>query len=147
MIRTDSILPLLAAGMILLFLLSGWLYYDYGWVVMRFPLLAGVLTIGAALPLLLRQRRGPVAPEPASERERDGSIATEFSHFLAVAAILPAVWVLGFVPGSALFLLAFLRRHGTGWGPAAAMAAGTALFVHGVFVKLLQLQLPAGVFG
>jgi hypothetical protein len=131
MIRTDSILPLLAAGMMLLFLLSGWLYYDYG----------------SALPLLLRQLRGPVAPEPPSDRDRDGNIATEFSHYLAVAAILPAVWILGFVLGPALFLLAFLRWHGTGWGVAAAMAAGTALFVHGVFVQLLQLQLPAGVFG
>lgn len=146
MIRTDSILPLLAACMALLFLLSGWLFYDYGWVVMRFPLLVGALTIGAALPLLLRRRGGPVEPAPPSGRDRDGRIAAEFSHYLAVASILPAVWILGFVLGPALFLLAFLRWHGTGWGLAAAMAAGTALFVHGVFVKLLQLQLPAGVF-
>lgn len=147
MIRTDSILPLLAACMALLFLLSGWLFYDYGWVVMRFPLLVGALTISAALPLLLRRRGAPVEPAPPSDRDRDGSVAAEFSNYLVVACILPAVWILGFVLGPALFLLAFLRWHGTGWGVAAAMAAGTALFVHGVFVKLLQLQLPAGVFG
>lgn len=147
MIRTDAILPLLAAGMTLLFLLSGWLFYDYGWVVMRFPLLAGALTIGAALPLWLRHRRGPVEPGPPPDRHGDGGFAAEFSHYLAIAAILPAVWILGFVLGPALFLLAFLRWHGTGWGLAAAMAAGTALFVHGVFVQLLHLQLHGGVFG
>ncbi|MDD3448854.1 MAG: tripartite tricarboxylate transporter TctB family protein [Gammaproteobacteria bacterium] len=147
MIRTDSILPLLAAGMTLLFLLAGWLFYDYGWVVMRFPLLAGALTIGAALPQLLRQRREPVEPGPPPGRGHDGGVAAEFSQYLAIAAILPAVWILGFVFGSALFLLGFLRWRGTGWGPAAAMAAGTALFLHGVFVQLLRLQLHTGVLG
>jgi hypothetical protein len=145
--RATSIFPLLASGISLLFLLSGWLFYDYAWVVIRFPLLAGTLTLVTALLLLVRRPRGPAEREPAPRPDGDGAVAAEFRHYLAVAAILPAVWILGFVPGSAVFLLAFLKWHGTGWVPATAMAAGSALFVHGVFVKLLQLQLPAGILG
>lgn len=68
---------------------------------------------------------------------------------------LTAVWVLGFFlaviligfqPAIPLFVLAYTTRSKEGWLLSGALAVAAALAFHGLFVSLLHLPMPQGIF-
>lgn len=99
-----------------------------------------LLLLGAAHPWAR-----PVAhaewPEPPGGR-RVGAV---FAVLVLYVVALP--W-LGFLPATALFLLALLRALGAfSWVGAIALTVAIALGTHVVFRHWLGMPLPSGVFG
>ena len=126
------------------FVLLGWWWFDYAPTVMWFPMLVAALTILLCLLYLVRQPRPDVQTEtPPGERP----MYLEAREFALAVAILPLVWLFGFVAGAAFFLAFFVRVHGESWLWSIGLGlAGMAVVQFG-FVMLLDLHLPAGVLG
>ncbi len=65
----------------------------------------------------------------------------------AVVLYVPAIGWLGFAPSTALFCVGVMRRLGARWLSAVVAAIALVVVVEVLFVKLFQVQLPAGRFG
>jgi putative tricarboxylic transport membrane protein len=63
----------------------------------------------------------------------------------AVLFYILAAEPLGFIPTTALILLALLRRFGVGWGASVAIAVATPLVMQFLFGRLLLVPLPWGL--
>ena len=77
--------------------------------------------------------------DPAVARQRTIAIASWIVGFFL------AIWILGFVPASAIATLLYLKfGAGERWPVTLAIAAGCWLFFYGLFDYGLQLPFPGG---
>jgi hypothetical protein len=116
-----------------------------------FPIAVGLLLAISALSVLLERHRGAEDPMPATFSLPVGSDLKRLLLVLAAFAIyFVAMPLLGNMIASALFLLAtmWLLSDDAGKSPArlAIYAAVSALAFELFFVRLLKVQMPAGVF-
>lgn len=124
---------------------KAWLYPR----VITIPLAALAL---AETALLLR-RRESTESEPVADIEMDTSVdpsvATRrtLSVILWIGGMLAAVLLVGFQVAVPAFVFAYLRFAGReGWVLSIALALVAVLVFHLLFVTLLHLPLPPGVF-
>ncbi len=77
--------------------------------------------------------------DPAVERQRTFSITAWITGFFA------AIWLIGFVPASAIATFLYLKLGAREkWGMTLAITAGCWLFFYGVFDYALQMPFPKG---
>jgi hypothetical protein len=120
-------------------LLAGLFVLDYSWTVIAFPLMAGaalcvlcLLDIGATLGVR-------AAPSTAKD---DSPEPLSLASLAWALSLLPFVYALGFVFGSAVYLFTYLRAHGSSWRFSAGVAAASLLVTWGLFIKILHILLP-----
>jgi Tripartite tricarboxylate transporter TctB family len=119
---------------------------QYRWVLLRFPLFIGVAAIVFALAHLARGARSNGAPmEPAPQAAAAPARPNAARIWIGIgwmAAVLPAILILGYPIGLTLYVGAYLATHGAGWRLAVASAAGTLVVTYYVFGVLLAVPLP-----
>ena len=137
--RDELIFPALMFAAAAALLLAGFFVLHYSWTVIAFPLMAGValcvlclLDIGATLGLgAVPSTANDDSPEPLSLAGLGWALS-----------LLPFVYALGFVFGSAVYLFTYLRAHGSSWRFSAAVGAASLLVTWGLFIKILHILLP-----
>ena len=137
---------------ILLFVLGflglGVFHYEYEWTVIRFPLLVGLVAGLLYLANLAKGRRGARSrsatgvPAEGVGAERPLSFGQAWPGMMWVLAIVPFVFLLGYVIGLPLYIFAYLKVHGQGWLLSGALSLGTLAVVYLGFVKILGVLLP-----
>lgn len=138
-IRAQILFPSLLIAIIAGLLAAGLFVYHYSWTVIGFPLGAGVFvclmcTIDIAMTLTGREPRPPANDMPL-EPLSWAAVAWAF-------ALVPFVIAFGFVFGSALYLLAYLRANGSSWRLSAIISTASLLFTWGLFIKLMRVPMP-----
>ena len=74
--------------------------------------------------------------------ERHLSFGQAWPGMMWVLAIVPFVFLLGYVIGLPLYVFAYLKVHGQGWLLSGALSLGTLAVVYLGFVKILGVLLP-----
>ena len=110
-----------------------------------FPLVLGLalmaLAAGQGLREYLARPKGPAVPAPGESSARR-RVAQFMAAVVAATALLQP---LGYVASSFLLMLALLAVFGMRrWGLAAAIAAGSAAASWVIFVRWLNIPMPAG---
>jgi hypothetical protein len=123
---------------------AGAFYYGYDMAVMRFPyLVGGVLMALASLRLVqaIQGKRLPGEPEEP-EAPTTESLAEFTRTALWLVGILPAVWLLGYLAGIPLYLLAYFRAHGESWLTSVSLSLAALAVTYFVFIVFLRVHLP-----
>jgi hypothetical protein len=81
-----------------------------------------------------REPKPPVSDSPLEP--------LSWASILWAFAMVPFVVGLGFVFGSAAYLLAYLLANGTSWRLSAAIAAGSVLVTWGLFINVMRVPMP-----
>src|SRR5215468_6786957 len=69
-------------------------------------------------------------------------------YFVWLAAFLLAIWLVGFLPAIAIFVLAYMwLGFGERFAPSFGFAAATTLLCWGLFDRVLSVHWPASVIG
>jgi len=123
---------------------AGIFYYDYPMAVMRFPYFVGGFLIALSAWRLIGAVQGKRLPgEPAEVTEPTTESVGEFVRTaLWLLGILPSVWVLGYLAGIPVYLVAYFRAHGESWRMSLALAGGALAVTYLVFIVLLKVRLP-----
>ncbi len=137
--RAEIIFPSLLFAMVCALLTAGFFVYNYSWTVIGFPLGAGAFVcllclFDIAMTLNGRKPKPPVSDSPLEPLSR-ASVVWAF-------AMVPFVVALGFVFGSAAYLLAYLRANGSSWRLSAGIAAVSILVTWGLFIQLMRVPMP-----
>ena len=139
MSRAEIIFPAVLFATVAFLLGAGLFVYKYSWTVIGFPLGAGafacVLCLVDIFMTLRRREPKPPASDMPLEPLSWASLAWAF-------AMVPFVVGLGFVFGSAAYLLAYLRAHGSSWRLSALIAAASLLLTWGLFIKVMRVPMP-----
>lgn len=149
MTTTERLFTLAIVAFVLGFLALGAFYYEYRWIVFRFPLIVGLATVAFALGhLALGPRRsveGPATePETAEPAQPPSATPREaVIGFLWILGILPFIYGLGYLVGLPLYVLVYMRAHAQGWVLSLCVAAGTGLVTWVGFDLILGVLLPA----
>jgi putative tricarboxylic transport membrane protein len=119
-----------------------------------FPLLLGVMLMGLAAAqaaqLLLARPKPAAAPEPkpAVPAWRLDDAARRVLLFIGVVALATALLQpIGYVAANFLLMLGLLRVFGGGWRASVLIAACSAIASYVLFVRWLEIPMPAGPFG
>jgi hypothetical protein len=138
--RGEFIFPALILAVTVVLLLLGAFYYQYGRVVFMFPLAAGIALCALCLNEMVAvvQGRARTAPPLTDEPETPMSLP----GLGWMLALLLFLYGLGFVFGSAAYLLLCLRANGFSWKVAGGIAAAALIATWGLFIKVLAIQLP-----
>lgn len=146
-----SVLFLLAAGAMVLWLATPWLIKPYPLEVpwyaspALFPRFALAVIAFAAVWELVRHRRG-ARSDGSDELDADNVDAgLAVRVILAFAGYAGLVPVLGFLTSSLLFLVICARLVGLGWRANLMLAIPLALSIWGVFVHLLGVSFGRGL--
>jgi hypothetical protein len=110
----------------------------------------GALEFGAWWRNRRRPDRAPMQPEPgisSESGELPGRNLDVVILAVAVALYVPALVGLGFSLSTCLFTAVMMRRLGAGWPAIVGTAVGLVILVQVLFVRLFQVQLPAGMLG
>ena len=139
------------SGVILLFtltlILSGWLYFEYSWKLLRFPFGVGAAIVLLCLVELVVARRETEA-EPDDELDTEAAGEACLAPRDAIRGIIwvmvafPTVYLLGYVIGLPLYIFAAVRLRGHGWGISVATALGGLVVVYFGFMVGLGVPLP-----
>jgi hypothetical protein len=78
---------------------------------------------------------------PLAEIDEPQEPVTPLSLAWIFAPVL-FLYTLGFVFGSAAYLLAYLRANGSSWRLSVAVSAASLLLTWGLFIKVLRVLLP-----
>lgn len=149
-LRASLAFTALIMAFILFFLGLGLFYYEYRWQIMRFPLaigLAVILFCAASMAGEWRALRAPAArrEDPPSEEELPGArvdFRRDLPGMLWTLAILPAIFLFGYVAGLPLYVFLYLKTHGRGWIESGVYLLATLAVVYLGFYKLLGVPLP-----
>ncbi len=102
-----------------------------------------VMVVTAAI-VLLKTARLPLEPHETLKRDILPGIVVVFVGFLVAYGLL--LKPLGFIPTSALFLIAAIKiLSGRGWGWALLMALGSLVVIWLVFRIVFTVLMPAGL--
>lgn len=108
-----------------------------------FPLLAaGLILLGALVHLLRLRQRGDAALGDEEVETGEGRLGVALAGLAFFVLLVPAVLLLGFAPGVALFLLAACRGAGLPWRASALFAVIAATVLQLVFVELFHVWFP-----
>jgi len=119
-----------------------------------FPLVLAVLLMGLAAAqaarLLFARRKAAAAPGPtpkAASRWPDAAAQRVLLFIGVVALTIALLQPVGYVASTFLLMLGLLRIFGSGWRASLLIAAGAAAAAHVLFVRWLDIPMPAGPFG
>ena len=130
------------------FLGLGAFYYEYEWIVLRFPLLVGLVACVLCVGNLVKGLRdSKTVGDPGKVAESGtGPAPRTFRQVLPammwVVAVVPVVFLLGYAIGLPLYVFAYLKTHGHGWRLSCVLSLGTLAVVYLGFVKALGVLLP-----
>lgn len=127
--------------------------YSYRGISGTFPQLVGWIFLGLTLLELALQVRRALRGEPAvgpdagdTGEGSNQSLMKEFKAFAWLGGLLLALYFVGFLISTPLYVFAFLRFSGRLSLPMSlGVAAGALAFVYVVFVQLLEYKLYPGV--
>ncbi len=139
MTRAQIIFPCLLLVIVAALLASGLFVYRYSWTVIGFPLGAGVFVCLLCLLDIAMTWRGREPKPPANDTPLE---PLSPSSVIWAFALVPFVVGLGFVFGSAAYLLAYLRANGTSWRLSAVISAASLLVTWGLFIKVMRVPMP-----
>lgn len=138
MSRLDRYFTVFLIGFVVVFLALGMFYYDYRWSILRFPLGAGIVVVLLGVLHLWRGwDHAPAQPADTHPPPRAVWYGAAWS-----AAVLPVIFLFGYVIGLPLYTFVYLTAHGQGWRLAGALALGVLALVYVGFVQLLGVPLP-----
>jgi Tripartite tricarboxylate transporter TctB family len=144
--RGEAIFPALLLSGVAALVAGGIFLAGYSWKVIAFPFGAAAIIGGLCLfqltTVLTGAKTQTVAAEmspPPSDLPAD-PLTTASLVWVFVLAIF--LYGLGFVFGSAAYLLLYLRAHGSSWLLSTTIAAGSLLVTWGLFIKILRVLLP-----
>ena len=137
---------------VMLFILSflglGVFRYEYEWMVLRFPLLVGLVACLLCVGNLAKGARGAQAARGANKLAKGDTTHDPLTFRQAlpamiwVAAVVPVVFLLGYVIGLPLYVFVYLKAHEQGWITSGALSLATLGVVYLGFVKILAVPLP-----
>jgi hypothetical protein len=147
--KLEIILPATIIVFTLFVVGAGAFYYNYSIAVMRFPYFVGAVLIGLSALRLVQAIKGKRLPgEPEEIQEPTTESMAEFTRTaLWLVAILPSVWLLGYLAGIPLYLLAYFRAHGESWLMSISLALGALAVTYFVFIVFLRVNLPVMPLG
>jgi hypothetical protein len=113
-----------------------------------FPFGYGIIMCGFSVALVYQALWGrKVAPDPAAEPATRGGTLAALATWLALAASIPLMWVLGFVVGFGLVIFFIVRViFGRTLLASAITATAIVLALYTMFPVLLSSPLPTGMF-
>lgn len=128
-------------------ILLGLFYFEYPWKLLRFPFGIGlIIVVLCIVDLVLGKRSGTVEAAlestPDEQWERSLSPREALRGSLWVLGALPTVYLLGYVIGLPLYILAAVKLRGHGWVTSLATSAGGLAVVYFGFVVGLGVPLP-----
>jgi Tripartite tricarboxylate transporter TctB family len=142
MSRAELIFPAIIFATVAAFAAGGYFIGGYPWGVLAFPLGAAVLTCvlcAIEIARVLAARRQP-ASAPAESAEDALPMS---ASGLAWMFVLPVfLYGLGFIAGTAAYLLACLRANGFTWRLSAGVALVSLAVTWGLFVHVMGVLLP-----
>ena len=150
MARASPIFTVAIMVFVLIFLGLGLFHYEYRWSIMRFPLTIGLaVVLFCAVSLAVEARAafghadGGEAP-PRDEEAPHGGVdfRRDRAGMIWSLAILPAIFICGYVIGLPLYVLVYLKTHGQGWVQSGVYFLATLAVVYLGFYKLLGVPLP-----
>jgi hypothetical protein len=123
---------------------AGAFYYHYDMQVMRFPYLVGGVLLALAAVRLVQAIQGKRLPgEPEEPEAPTTESLGEFTRTaLWLVGILPAVWLLGYLAGIPIYLLAYFRAHGESWLMSISLSLAALAVTYFVFIVFLRVHLP-----
>jgi hypothetical protein len=139
MSRAQIIFPCVLLAIVAALLAAGLFVYRYSWTVIGFPLGAGLFVCVFCLADIAMTWRGREPRPPASDSPLE---PLSWASVLWAFAMVPFVVGLGFVFGSAAYLLAYLRANGASWRLSAIIAAASLLVTWGLFIKVMRVPMP-----
>jgi hypothetical protein len=124
--------------------------YSYSGMSGTFPQLVGWIFLGLTLLEVGVQIAAAARPGPSSDdqggEKKSLSVVKEFKSFGWLGILLLALYLVGFMVSTPLYVFAFLRFSGQrSLVMSASIAAGATAFVYIVFIQLLEYKLFPGV--
>jgi hypothetical protein len=118
----------------------GYFHYGYNWTTFAFPLGAGVALCALCALEIARACMGRANATGAADIETPPPFSLAAIGWLfALGAFL---YGLGFLYGSAAYLLVCLRGNGFSWQTSLGTAAVALIAIWGLFIKAMGIQLP-----
>jgi hypothetical protein len=136
MTRAETIFPAAVLVGVAAFVAAGYFVLQFTWTAFIFPLGVGIVVCTLCATELLRPRSGEAAPD----EERPPPLSIPSLAWMGALALF--LYGLGFVAGSAAYLLVCLRANGFSWTLAAAAAAASVAVSWGLFIKVMHILLP-----
>jgi hypothetical protein len=138
MSRAEALFPSLLFVIVAGLLIAGRFILGYSWTVIAFPFGAGGIMCALCtvqVATVLTGRRTNVADEEPLE-------PLTLSGLFWVFVLPLFLFALGFVFGTAAYLLICLRANGASWRLSGIVAAASFLVTWAMFIKFLQVPLP-----
>jgi hypothetical protein len=140
MTRGDFIFPALLFVATAVLLLLGAFYYHYPFTTFAFPCGVGLALCGMCIYEMFRVLTGrsqmvPVDPD-------DPTVTLSLASLGWMFALLPFLYLFGFIFGSAAYLLVCLKANGFSWKLAVSTAVVALAAGWGVFIHVFGLLLP-----
>jgi hypothetical protein len=140
MSRGEILFPALIAAAAAALLLLGYFYYEYSWVVLMFPLAAGLVLCALCISEMITVLGNRAETQPAMPADEAPLIS--YASIGWMFALAPFLYAFGFVFGAGAYLLVCLRANGFSWRLSGAIAAAALVVTWGLFIKIFGLQLP-----
>lgn len=116
--------------------------------------LSGIILVLASIELVRELRAGVKAqPKTKAESEKAEAVTKgELPRYLVglgwMAALAAGIYLVGFLIAVPLFVVAYLKLNSRRWLISIGMAAAMAIFIYGIFIVVLRVDLyPGLVFG
>ena len=110
------------------------------------PVLIGSVTfILAAMELVRELKSGKTVTE---DKKATAGVAERRGYLISsiwIGGFFLIVYVLGFNIATALFVLTYMKKQGTGWLAAASFAVVTTAIIYGLFELILKVELYRGL--
>jgi hypothetical protein len=140
MSRAEVIFPALILALTAAFLALGNFVYEYSWTSFAFPLAVGGVLCALCAAVIASALAGPRVAVPA--QGPDEPMPFSLASLAWMFALALFLFGLGFVAGTAAYLLVCLRGNGFSWRLSAAVAAGSLLVTWGLFIRVMGILLP-----
>jgi hypothetical protein len=118
---------------------GGFFLFDYSWRVISFPFLAALVMGGLCVAQIASAWSGREQPRGAYDSDLEPITTASVAWVFALAVF---VFALGFVFGSAAYLLAYLRANGSSWRLSVVISAVSIVVTWGFFIRLMRVPLP-----
>jgi len=138
MTRGEIIFPA-TLFVVIVALIAGGSAAGYSWTVLAFPVGAAVVVCSLSAVQMVWAFAGDARQPPADAEPLPPLTMASLAWVFALAVF---VYAFGFVVGPALYLLAYLRAHGSSWALSGIIAAGSIVATWGLFIRFLQVPLP-----